>query len=264
MKKTFVTILLLALILFSSAFISTPYKLIAHRGGVVEDKFAENGLEAIEEAIHRNYWMIEVDIRQTKDGVAITHHDSDFKRFYNNTGKVHEMTWDEISKLRSEPGNRPPLLFEELVKSCKGKLRLMLDTKAPHDEAFCQKIEAILKKHNMLNDCYVIGTSESRKYFEGKAKVGAPYQYLKEIASTDKDVRKKFFLFEHGNQLDDEKLKWAAANKITLVPSINKFHYKDQEKMMALARQDIERLKQAGVEEFQIDSEFDQWLRDNN
>jgi hypothetical protein len=34
--------------------------------------------------------------------------------------------------------------------------------------------------------------------------------------------------------------------------------------MMVLAKQDIERLKQAGVEEFQIDSEFDQWLRDNN
>jgi hypothetical protein len=43
-------------------------KLIAHRGGVVDKQRAENNLPAIQEAIHRGYWMLEVDIRESKEG----------------------------------------------------------------------------------------------------------------------------------------------------------------------------------------------------
>lgn len=63
--------------------------------------------------------MIEVDIRESKDGVAVAQHDPDFKRFYNHSQKVGEMTWEEISKLRAAPGNKAPLSFEELVQLCK-------------------------------------------------------------------------------------------------------------------------------------------------
>ncbi|WP_276374159.1 glycerophosphodiester phosphodiesterase family protein [Chryseolinea sp. H1M3-3] len=236
------------------------YKLIAHRGGVVEDKHAENSIEALQEAMKRNYWMIEVDIRETKDGIAITQHDGDFKRFYNHDRKVGEMTLSEIKKLRSSPGNASPLTFEELVKMCKGNLHLMLDTKEPHSEQFCQQIESVLVKYDMLSNCYVIGSAMSRKYFLGKAKVGNTYENLKAIGSNDKETGNRYFLFEHGNVLNDEKLLWAKKNDVTVVPSINKFHYRDQSTMMDSARLDIVRLKKAGVQEFQIDSEFDRWF----
>ena len=55
-------------------------ELIAHRGGVVNSKSPENSLKALNEAINRGYYMVEVDVRLTKDGVLITHHDKDFKR----------------------------------------------------------------------------------------------------------------------------------------------------------------------------------------
>ena len=48
-----------------------PVRLIAHRGGIVGDEFAENSPASVEAAIKRGYWMIEVDIRRTKDGRAI-------------------------------------------------------------------------------------------------------------------------------------------------------------------------------------------------
>jgi hypothetical protein len=235
-----------------------PIKLIAHRGGVVEDKFTENSMAALEEAIKRKYWMIEVDIRETKDGVAIVHHDPDFRRYYNLDKKVNEMTWPEIAKLESG-NNTSPLTFEELVKACQGKLRLMLDTKEPHAAVFCIQIESILKKYNMLADCYVIGTVSSRNYFVGKAKVGASYQYLSTL-STEAKLSQEYFLFEHGNVLSDEMVSWAKEHHITVVPSVNKFHYKDQNRMMELAEKDVVRLKDKGVTEFQIDSEFDRWF----
>ncbi len=45
-----------------------------------------------------------------------------------------------------------------------------------------------------------------------------------------------------------------------VVPSINKLHYTKEPYMEGAAR-DIENLKQWGVEFFQVDSEFDKWLK---
>src|SRR5688572_16882286 len=81
MKIRILTLTLLSVLLCGFSFLMPPnfgdYKLIAHRGGVVEDKNPENSPSAIEEAISRGYWMIEVDIRETKDGIAIAQHDPD-------------------------------------------------------------------------------------------------------------------------------------------------------------------------------------------
>ena len=57
-------------------------RLIAHRGGVVDTTRVENNVDAIEEAIARNYFMLEVDIRESRDGQLVVHHDSTFSRFY--------------------------------------------------------------------------------------------------------------------------------------------------------------------------------------
>ena len=79
-------------------------KLIAHRGGVVDSITPENSKEALLKAAEENYWMIEVDIRLTKDGVLITHHDKDLRRYFNVDKDVVDMTWDEISSLESKMG----------------------------------------------------------------------------------------------------------------------------------------------------------------
>ncbi len=256
------TILSLVLI-FSIAWINKSeapkFKLIAHRGGVVEGQYTENSAASVQEAIRRGYWMIEVDIRETKDGKAITQHDTDFQRFYGHPGKASEMTWEEIKKLRSTPGNERPLLFEELVALCKGKLFLMLDTKAPHSPEFLQQIEAILKKYDLLSSAYVIGTAESGEHLRGKAKIGKDPAYIREALQKGENVKDLYFLFEHGNVLDEATITWAQEQGITIVPSINTFHYKTEDPMEG-AKEDTEWLKKAGITEFQIDSEYDRWF----
>ncbi len=240
----------------------TPkYKLIAHRGGVVEGQYPENSAASVQEAINRGYWMIEVDIRETKDGVAIAQHDADFQRFYSHPGKASEMTWEEIKKLRTSNDERP-LLFEELVALCQGKLFLMLDTKAPHSPGFCEQIERILEKYGLLSSAYVIGTAESRKYFKGKAKAGANREHIKQAMQEGENVQELYFLFEHGNELDKTTVAWAQKAGVTIVPSVNTFHYKTEDPMEG-AKEDIAWLKKAGVTEFQIDSEYDRWFQEN-
>src|SRR5690606_24765534 len=58
------------------------YHLIAHRGGIVDSLTAENSLPALKKASKDGYWMVEVDLRLTRDSVLIIHHDPNFKRYF--------------------------------------------------------------------------------------------------------------------------------------------------------------------------------------
>lgn len=250
---------------------ASSYKLILHRGGVVEDKFPDNSDGALLAAAERKVWMIEVDIRETKDGVAVMRHDPDLKLYYNDSRKVQDLTWREMSSMRSPLANQPLLTFEDLVaRAKKANLRLMLDTKPPHSEKFPARIEAILAGHGMVASCYVIGTEASRRHFLGKAPVAANMAALKEILAREPADAAKYYLFEHGNVLTPDKVAWANANGIRIVPTVNLFHYEtrnadgmvkhDRPAIMKAAKADIERLKASGVTEFQIDSEFMAWF----
>ena len=115
---------------------ANPLRLIAHRGGVVDATRIENSLPAIREAVRLGYWMLEIDVRETKDGHLIVHHDSDFTRYYGDHRRVQDLTLGEIRQLRSIPGNLVPLTFAEFAAACRGKIRLMLDVKGEHDEGF--------------------------------------------------------------------------------------------------------------------------------
>jgi glycerophosphoryl diester phosphodiesterase len=249
-------------LLSAPGFAGEPLRLIAHRGGIVGDEFAENSAAALQAAIERGYWMIEVDIRESKDGKLVVQHDPNFKRFYGHAGTVAEMTWSEISRLRATPGQTTPLQFHELAALCKGNLRLMLDTKEPdHSPAFYQSMLEALEKNDLLGSTYVIGTDESRMFFRGKARVGLPAMALKQAAAQGEEVSKLYFLFEHGRDLDDETVAWAQHLGVPVVPSINIFHYADLPDHFKAAHADIVRLQQRGITEFQIDSVYDRWLR---
>jgi hypothetical protein len=60
--------------------------------------------------------------------------------------------------------------------------------------------------------------------------------------------------------MNSEIIKWCQQNSITVVPSVNVFHYKFENDMKG-AKRDIGFLKECGVTEFQIDSQYDRWLR---
>ena len=238
------------------------YKLIAHRGGVTEGKYSEYDPASIREAIDRGYYMLEIDIRQTRDGVLILNHDADFKKFFNNSKKVNEMSWDEIKQLRPVKGNFRPMLLEELAQICSGKINFMLDLKENNpSREFYGKLEDILEKYDLLSGAYFID-NDAKKYFWGKAKFNFRVneaQKIKDELLQGKNVACNYFLFDNANRLNSEIIKWCQQNSITVVPSVNEFHYKFENDMRG-AKRDIEFLKECGVTEFQIDSQYDRWL----
>lgn len=237
-------------------------RLIAHRGGVVGEAYAENSPAALEAAVDRGYWMIEVDVRESSDGRLVVHHDEDFKRFYGDARLVAETPWSEIEQLRATPGGSRPLLFEELCALASGRLRLMLDVKPPdHSEAFFDSLEESLKNSQLLETAYVIGTDQARRRLSGQAVIGVDSAFLREAAQKGQSVKGHYFLFEHGRDLTPEQVAFAQSLGVPVVPSVNIFHYDDLQDHMETAEADIRRLLELNVQEFQIDSPYDAWLR---
>ena len=239
-------------------------RLIAHRGGVVGDEFAENSPASIQAAADRGYWMIEVDVRSTKDGRAIIQHDRDFERFYGNPGQVSEMTWREVKKLRAQPGGSRPILFEEALELCSDNLRIMLDIKerkAPasfHDEMF-----GALHRQGLPRPIYSLGGGGplTPRLLDNGVMVSADRKRLKTAVSSREPVADRYFLFELGSVMDRETIAFATEHGVAPVAALNTFRYvqagiDDHEG----AKADAERLLSWGVREFQIDSIYDRYF----
>ncbi len=237
----------------------TGYRLIAHRGGITGSKYGEYDPASVKAAIDRGYYMLEIDIRMTRDSVLILNHDPDFHKFYNDTRRVDEMDWDEIKKFRSVKGGYSPMTLDELSRMCSGKIKFMLDLKPENPPlSFYKKLETILEKYNMLKDAYFID-KDARNYFMGKAKfefrVNEAPEMMAKLAAGE-DVASNYFLFDNANRMYSEIVKWCQKNSITVVPSVNDFHYKYENDSTGAAR-DIAFLQKCGVTEFQIDSKYD-------
>jgi len=95
----------------------------AHRGWCA--KYPENTMEAFRAALTLDIDQIETDVRITKDGHLVLIHDATVDRTTNGTGKVCDMTLEELKQLDAGSwkgsefaGCRVPTLIElmELVK----------------------------------------------------------------------------------------------------------------------------------------------------
>jgi glycerophosphoryl diester phosphodiesterase len=273
MKSLAAGLLCFTTVLASGLGAGENYRLFGHRGGVVEDKFPDNSAAALHGAVARGYWGLEIDIRETQDGVLVMQHDPDLAQNFGDPRKIFESSWSDLQPLRTKLAHQPLWRFEDVVQAAHAAgLRLMLDSKDPHTAGFPAKVEAILKKYDMVERCYIIGTGDAMSHFTGKALVGKKFRGLKAIIEADPTAKDRFFLFEEGRVLTEEMVQWAQARGVRVVPSINVYHYYDPATMtgkspaelkpiiLAAARKHVEAFKALGVTEFQIDSEFDGWF----
>ncbi|MCG2590146.1 glycerophosphodiester phosphodiesterase [Rhodohalobacter sulfatireducens] len=233
--------------------------LIAHRGGVVDEHRAENSASAIKEAIKRGYRMLEVDLRKSRDGRIVVHHDPTFESDYGYSGAVAEMDWSEIKELRSKKDGHRPLLFEEVAKLAEGQVGLMLDVKGnDYGKDYYQKIEQILVRFNLLLDTFILSGSEAQSYFKNKASLSAGFDKLIEQSKKGVDVKNLYHLFELGSNLDHAMIEKANELGVTVVAAINVFRYRQaDEDVWDAARDDIERLMDLGISYFQVDSFYE-------
>ncbi len=117
----------------------------AHRAA--HNHFPENSLLAIQEAIDLGIDIVELDVKVTKDGVAVLMHDGTIDRTTTGTGKPSDFTLNELREFRliheNDTTNELIPTFEEALKLVKNKIMVDIDLKTDQLDPI---IEAIKKQ----------------------------------------------------------------------------------------------------------------------
>ena len=155
-------------------------KIIAHRGASFF--LPENTLLSIGNALDRGVGMVEIDVRQSRDGEIVVFHDATLGRTTNGTGMVKDKTLLELKKLDAGHGETIPTLNEvlKLVKSKLGKVSkfkdqpsIIIEIKEPGIE---KEVLDIIKQEDMVKKVIVASfyhhVSLNLKLMEEKLKTG--------------------------------------------------------------------------------------------
>jgi fructose-1,6-bisphosphatase/inositol monophosphatase family enzyme/glycerophosphoryl diester phosphodiesterase len=107
---------------------------VAHRGNWKQAP--ENSLKAIQYSMNSGIDMIEIDVQKTKDGKLVLIHDDTVDRMTNGSGKITDLTFEEVRALRlkqGQGGESSPITseviptLEEILLLIKNKVMVNLD-----------------------------------------------------------------------------------------------------------------------------------------
>lgn len=127
---------------------------VAHRGA--SGHAPENTMGAFQKGFEMKADYIEIDVQMTKDGELVVIHDTTVNRTTNGTGKVGDLTFEEIRQLdagswfsEAYAGEKVPT-FEEVIDAFRGKVGILIELKAPElYPGIEKKIADVLVERNM-------------------------------------------------------------------------------------------------------------------
>ncbi|MCD6509283.1 MAG: glycerophosphodiester phosphodiesterase [Thermoprotei archaeon] len=127
--------------------------IVAHRGASGYEP--ENTIRAVRRALDMRVDAVEVDVRLSKDGVPVVMHDETVDRTTDGSGRVDEMTLEELRRLDAGKGERIPLL-REVLEEVKGRAVLFVEIKV--EEAAIPAL-SIVEDEGMLDEVLFISFS---------------------------------------------------------------------------------------------------------
>lgn len=116
--------------------------IVGHRG--VAGHAPENTMAGFRQALEMGLTHVEVDVRVTRDGVPVVHHDQGVAKLTHGTELIRDMTLAEVKALRVPEGREIPTLAEAL-DLLGGKVGLLLDCKAA--SAVGPALDAVEARH---------------------------------------------------------------------------------------------------------------------
>ena len=114
--------------------------LIAHRGYHNNKKgIPENSVLAFKKAIDNNY-LIELDVRLTKDKKLVVFHDDNLKRVCGVNKRVKDLTYRELLKYNLFDTTLKVPLFSDVIKLVNGRVPILIETKYHNRYGVLEKI----------------------------------------------------------------------------------------------------------------------------
>ena len=104
-------------------------QLIAHRGGTVAAP--ENTLAAFENAIRQGADWLEFDVQRTSDGVLVVFHDETVDRTTDGSGRLTDLTFEQVRALDAGNGERVPTFDEVISLARSAEVGIMPEAKFP-------------------------------------------------------------------------------------------------------------------------------------
>lgn len=114
--------------------------LIAHRGYHNNKKgIPENSVLAFKKAIDNKY-LIELDVRLTKDQKLVVFHDDNLKRVCGVNKRVKDLTYRELLKYNLFNTTLKVPLFSDVIKLVNGRVPILIETKYHNRYGVLEKI----------------------------------------------------------------------------------------------------------------------------
>ncbi|XP_006892725.1 PREDICTED: glycerophosphodiester phosphodiesterase 1 [Elephantulus edwardii] len=135
---------------------------IAHRGG--SHDAPENTLAAIRQAAKNGATGVELDLEFTSDGIPVLMHDNTVDRTTNGTGRLCDLTFEQIRKLNPAanhrlrnafPDEKIPTLREAIVECLSHNLTIYFDVKGHANMATVALKKAFMEFPQLYNNSIV-------------------------------------------------------------------------------------------------------------
>ncbi|NEO16082.1 MULTISPECIES: glycerophosphodiester phosphodiesterase [unclassified Moorena] len=173
-------------------------RIIAHRGASNCSK--ENTIEAYEKAIEIGADFIEFDVRITKDGVLISHHDA---MIANQA--ISQLSFAEINSIAGQQGFRVPTVEEVLILT-RNKIQLAVELK---EKGYEEKVMALVMGYIKIDEFVILSFNISS---------------LRSIKSKHPEVKTGLLLSQNNNNFLIILLRffgiWVFQKLIRLTPDI--------------------------------------------
>lgn len=168
--------------------------LIAHRG--FSCQAPENTVAAAKKAAEYGFDTVEIDVRQTADGVWVVSHDADIKGMTDKKGKISSYTYYDLITANIDNGanhkNYGDLkiaTLDEMLQVClANNLRPMIEIKDYTDEGLDTLLQ-IIDKNGFTQSCSVI--SFDRTALEKVREKNSDIRLFALVSKLDKDTLQK-------------------------------------------------------------------------
>jgi glycerophosphoryl diester phosphodiesterase len=122
----------------------------AHRGAMCHAP--ENTLAAFEKAIEIGTYRIEFDVRRCRDGHLVVMHDATVDRTTDGTGRVADLTLEELKRLRVGGTDETVPTLSETLLCVRERSRLLVEIK---DAGIAEDVVKEIVDGGMADDCTI-------------------------------------------------------------------------------------------------------------